>query len=730
MANFIRAANPIWWIPDLTGFPLNDEYYAFFLTNTLPYVFQPVYQDPNGNNPWAAPLQFQPAGTLPNNLYFNELEVYRIEIRHGNTSQDPLIYLIEDFVPGNNVNTSNTALLTAENMITNPQFADVYFVAPPGQTNPTFTYTQAMGGTYSVNIGPGWRLVLEGSGSVTLTQFALDGIASTNIVGDPNYYLRLNGITGWTSVKLVQRFNNNGAIYTSGAIAIAFTAAASGSSFQMQVLYHPSTGPAVPIFDAPIQVGALSEYKNAIDLDHSMNSDLDGSAFVDIEFVIPANSGSDLSITNVQIVGQSVNLPANFNVATDIPSYQQQTYERTVDQEFNNYKSWLFNKRIPSALVGWDFPLNPAQIFGNFGAVPAQPVGANKSYYAWDQTILFQSADSGITVSSPASGDLTLTAAVTTQMAVIQYLDTTETRKLLASRMSVNIAATSTTASTNGIVCTCSLWYTTDATLPNINSTGGTPPNSSSLVATLSTNGKPNSFNGTWVEVPRLIQQDAIFTVESADSTRPSEYHDYNFNDWDLQGIAAVNTATYFAIVIGTASITAADSLHIHSIGLMPGDIATRPAPQTADEVLRECQYYYEKSYEIDIPVGATTNNGIIHQSCSLLRSGGNDHLSVKNFSYIFKNKKRTIASPQFSLTFWAPDGTLGAVNLNIHRGSDNTFVVGNNIGIVGNWSQYSLTTSGFLYLQGSASSISNPQDDTLDGSIFYHYLADCRLGI
>lgn len=599
MTNFIRAANPIWWIPDLTGFPLNDEYYAFFLTNDLPYIFEPVYQDINGINPWPAPLQFQPAGTLPNNLYFDETKTYRIEIRHGNSSADQLIYLIENFVPGNNVNTSNTSLLIANNMITNPQFADIYFSTIPPAANPIFTYVQAVGGTYSVDIGPGWRIDLEGTGSLTVSQFPISGFddSFSTITGNPNYFIRINN-TGWTSIKLVQRFSNNGAIFGSGAVALAFTAQATGSSQPLTVQYVPSNSvsPPTPIFAGSIATGALTAYGNSVNIPASSNNDLDGDAFVDITFVLPV--GSDLSFTNIQLVGQSTNLPSSFNPATDTPTYREQTYERTVDQEFNTYKSWLFYKQIPSLLTGWDFPLNPAQFEGRSFA--AKNLGAvNKSYYAWDQTILFQSANNGITVSSPASNDLTLTAAVTTQMAIIQYLDQTQARKALSDKLAVNISATSTTASNNGIVCTASLWYTTDVTLPDIKS-----PNFNSIVLTLDANGKPATFNGTWTEVSRLTQQNATFTIGNPPAGKPSEYNDYNFMGWDLQGDPAVNTATFFAIVIGTASVTAADSLHLNSVGMMNGNIATRPAPQTLDEVLTECQFYYEKSYENDITAG------------------------------------------------------------------------------------------------------------------------------
>ena len=127
---FVRSANPIWYLPDLIWLPLNDEYYAFFLTNTLPYLPQNVYRDPQGMTVWTGNvLEFFPNGTLPDNLYFDPNLVYRIEIRRGPTQSDPLIgNPIENYSPGNvSGGSSATYLLTAPNLLTNPQFSDINF---------------------------------------------------------------------------------------------------------------------------------------------------------------------------------------------------------------------------------------------------------------------------------------------------------------------------------------------------------------------------------------------------------------------------------------------------------------------------------------------------------------------------------------------------------------------------------------------------------------------------
>ena len=379
MTTFVRAANPIWWLPDLTGVSLNDEYYAFFLTNTFPYVPQAVYQDSAGSNPWPSPLQFSPAGTLPDNLYFDPTLVYRLEVRHGNTQADALIWEINNLVPGSDGGSSVIVdeLTVAANLITNPQFADIDFQSP-------YTFTTVTSGTYTLDVGPGWELVLTGTGTTVLTQTAIAG--SSNLAGNPPYYLDINN-TGWTTAILRQRLENNGALFANGAIAVALTAAAVTNPETLTITYAPNNGTATNIFQKSIPVGALIAYTAAVDLPASSNGSTGTSAYVDIDFVLPGTG--KLQLTNLQIVGQSVNLSSGFDVDTDIPAFRELSYEQVENDEFNVYRDPLLFKPIPSYLVGWDFPLNPAQLWGS--TVSVESIGANTSYYAWDQTIVFQS---------------------------------------------------------------------------------------------------------------------------------------------------------------------------------------------------------------------------------------------------------------------------------------------------------------------------------------------------
>src|SRR5882757_5299791 len=323
--SLVRGSNPIWFFPNSTPQPLNNKYYAFFLTNDLHNIPKTVYQNRNGSISWSNPIEFQPSSGLPNNIYGVPDVPYRLEFRKGPTQNDPLIDLVENYFfsgSGNSTEEIFDALLASENMITNPNFSDINFVSP---------LLINVAGTY--DIAPGWKLVITGSGgNTTITQVPNAG--SSNIIGNPTYFIMFNN-SGWTSVQLIQTFSNNGAIFTGGAIAIALTAYSSGSSNVLTVSYHPSGASGVPIFNVPIPTGSPLPYKNAVNLLPSTNSDTGLSAFVNIEFALPA-TGS-ISLSNIQITGQSVPLSSGFNPTEDSPLFQESTYERILDNEYHIY---------------------------------------------------------------------------------------------------------------------------------------------------------------------------------------------------------------------------------------------------------------------------------------------------------------------------------------------------------------------------------------------------------
>lgn len=715
MSLFVRSANPIWFLVDLVGQPLNDEYWAIFLSNTFPYIPQSPTHDPEGLIPWSGgKVQFQPGGTLPNELYFDPDLVYRIEIRRGQTQSDPLIYEINNYVPENGSTNNNNDLLGGDNQITNPQFENINFESP-------YTYTQGLSGSYVVQFAPGWELVLEGQGTTVFTQLELNG--TDDIQGSPPYAIRINN-NGWDSALIRQRFSQNGAIFASGAISMSATVRGSVTVQQLTFSYNPSSpGTPVEILTATnVPVGSFTVLKGAVNLPASSNTSTGDAAYVDM--VIQLEGTGIMDITNVQVLGQSLPLPVDFVASTDIPLFIEQTIERETDLTFHYWKDQLIQKPIPSWLIGWDFPLNPAQ---TGDTVAAAAIGANKSQYVWDNTIVFQSVDSGVGVSRGSNGELLLTAALTTQMGVIQYIEQKKAREILNNAIAMNISAN---CGSGTVPVTVSLWYTTDVSLPVISS-----PTYNSIVGTLDPNGKPATFNGNWTEVPRINGISSILTLVPQLS---NNFTDNMLSGWNLEGIADVTTATYMAIVIGTASVTAANTISINSISLCSGDIATRPAPQSPDEVLRECQYFYEQSYAPGTAPATATDVGMKFAIFPFSTDGSSTDLYINTFQVDYKQTKRIDPS----VKFYTPAGTPDKVKIVTYKG-DGTIPAPNSgsnpieepIGGVAPppvWTAVGASVDGVIM---RPSVITNSMgflttEDDRHGELNYHYVADARLGV
>lgn len=708
---FVRAPNPIWYMVDLTGLPLDDTYYAFFLQNTLPYNFQAVYQDFEGIYPWSNPIQFQPSGTLPNNLYFDPSLVYRIEIRQGSTTADPLIWQIENFVPESANTNSQDNLLNGDNQISNSQFSQIDFISPL-----IFTKTA---GTYTIDVAPGWQLFLTGAGTTTLTQLELPG--NDENPGNPPFALRINN-SGWTTAVLSQTFSENGAIFMGGAISMSITARAIVLPQTITLNYVSSNGQSIPpiLSSATVITDVFDVYAGAITLPESTNPNEGDAAFVQMQIVLQGTG--EIDITNVQILGQSSPLPDDF-IASDIPAYREETIERQIDQLFHYYQTGLNYKPIRGYLVGWDFPLNPAQLLTS--TVAAQATGANTSYYAWDQTIIFQTATSSATIARGTSGEFVMTAAKTCQLAVVQYLDASQVKRILNNPISVNLAANCNIA--NGLTGTVSLWYTSAASLPDMTA-------NNSLIATISAAGKPSTFNGApgdWTEIPTRNNQDATFTI--AQSGASTNFPNIPFDGWwNLDGDEDETTATFFAIVIGFASVANMNSISLYSVNCCPGYVATIPAPQTLDEVLAECQFYYEKSYSTQVLPGAITNTGMNFQVAPWVAISTNCSLSRKSFELNYNVNKRIAPTTNF---YSPASATINQVQMGL-------LIAGSAVGTgfvnvaTSDWTANASLrnilmvpkTTGEVNVVTFSAAGGNLRD--VEGVLYYHYVSDARLGI
>lgn len=318
---FFRSFNPVWNFRGLTGLPLDDTYYAFFLENDIPYIPQNVYNTPSGTI-LANPVQLTAAGTLPVDVFFDADLVYRIEIRAGNTQADALIWLIENYTPdGTGGGGSITNTLSSDNQITNPQFSLLNFES-------SLSITSA--GTYEV--APGWSLVLAGAGMATVTREALTS-AEPNPTNAP-YALRL-ALSGWTSgtgTYLAQRFNHAGMLWSSTSTVDNFVS----SSITTKLACGANTNISATLVDSNATTLATilpvttlvnqtyTERAGSATMPVPSNPMPPGAAWVEYRLIIPGTI--DILVTSFQVISSATSAQLR---------YEQETIERQVDHTYH-----------------------------------------------------------------------------------------------------------------------------------------------------------------------------------------------------------------------------------------------------------------------------------------------------------------------------------------------------------------------------------------------------------
>ena len=711
----IRAANPIWYFPDLEGLPLNDQYYAFFLTNVFPYVPQPVFHtvdvDPMTGIPWNNPLEFFPNGTLPDNLYFNPTQVYRIEIRHGNTQADALIYEINDFVPSGSIGPSPGPGVVAgfgENQATMSQFSEVLF---SGILHITTS------GTY--HVAPGWDLVLTGTGTADVTQVPIAG--NQEFVNNPTFALGLN-LNGWTSAQLVQRFNHNGGIWSStllsgipfqdGYISMSITAQALGSNYSpISFIYKPSTGTQQNIgLPGTINTGSYQVYNQTQLLIPSDNSDTSDVAYVDM--IIQLLSTGNILISNVQITGQEVPHGATAPVS---PPYQQESNERQLDHTFHYYKDSIILQAKDTILTAWNFPLNPYQ----FNPIAVTTAAAQTQYIA-DQTILHQEATSQIATGIGTNADRfglkiqAVSSATTTKFAIFQYIDTTTTMPYWSYKLSALVKLRFNSTHSTTVRFKMLLMYRTI----------GAPPTLGAAEPITGWAGNELALAAGWTAIKPL--NDPIYTVSTSAAGADLNYV---FNSFQLP--TAISDTQYLSAVFYTldqmnSTAASEDYFVIDKISLVNNDFAIDTQPQTFDDVLRQCQFYYEKSYDTPTLPGSSTLVGVInkYQTAVFSDGSGAGNCFGAPWEFQFNTVKRAIPVT----TIFSTVGTANNVSVQTYRDGVPSALTDKIVASF--WTAGGLSTKSVEYLPNAAGVLTTAVSaDNLSCSIRFHYSAVALLG-
>jgi hypothetical protein len=475
---------------------------------------------------------------------------------------------------------------TVQNQLSNSQFVDVSF---PTDTGLDLSWTGALSeSTYT--IAPDWNLVIEasGTGSVSINRNSIVG--SLNVTTNPPYELDIVASSvNITSLKLVQRLSNNPDIWAQQFVsAVMLVQALDGISRTFSMVYAPS----IAVANSTIVEGSSGdsgyiELKGSVQLPEGTNSDDSNDGYVDIEIILPV--AGHYTITSLQLTNSDAE-PTIDNIV-----YQQDPVNRQQDFSFHHYRPQIIQLAVPSLLEGWDFRVNPAQ----WGS--SQSLAAVRSQYVWDQTIVYQSVDSAISVDRGDNNGLQVNIGTTCQFALIQYIDVSEAQQLLQSNFSTLLTAL--TDIEGGVTGTVSFWATSDSSLPNV-ATG----TNLSIVASLDANGKPATFNGNWTEIARTTGWDAQFTISQG-----SEYTQIPLEGWTASVLATAATYTFCAIVIGFSS-TDIGSINLQSVSVTPTLIASPYAPLSYSLTLNQLRRYWEQSYQQGVVPGTVTNNNAIVQ--------------------------------------------------------------------------------------------------------------------
>ena len=315
---YARGSNPVWLMDDLTGNLLDDTYWMFVLQNTIPYIPAYIYADPNGT-PLNNPIQFLANGTLPIDIYFDTTQVYRLEIRKGNTQYAPLIYEVDNYQPttGGSINPS-TASFSIDNQFTNPQFALVNFKSTLSQSNIT--------NPAPIEIAPGWYLNLTGTGNYTVTQIALNSTEANPTNAPYALEISINGT--WTGTPyLSQRFEQNGMLWANEYVSSSITCYVNGAAIVLNAVLYDSNGTLLGnvLSNATIN-SVFQEYTGVTSgpLPATTNTNTPPTAWIEYRLLLPTTV--DIVVTSFQLIPG--NLPVQYN-------YTQDTVNRQIDQTYN-----------------------------------------------------------------------------------------------------------------------------------------------------------------------------------------------------------------------------------------------------------------------------------------------------------------------------------------------------------------------------------------------------------
>lgn len=598
-----------------------------------------------------------------------------------------------------------------QNQISNPQFTQVFINS--GQST---IYTVSVATNQVFAFGPDWDFVISGTGMVTVQQIAIAG--NDKIITSPPYVLDVNVSGGITACFLRQRLNVNSGLWASTAEESIFLSGTfvaqneNAGTTGVQMFYSASSGgsPIIIVDGAFDNSGykLLTGVTPAI-IPSSTDTNSGNAGYIDI--YLSFLTASHVRISSIQVVPTLNEAGGNFLQYALNSSNREQAFMG------DYYIPNLNSRHVPSLLTAWDFTVNPFQ-FAASGNI------TNTAAYICDQTIALTGVSGNVAfaIDSVTDGLALTTAGTNDAFYIMQYLSGDDAKRILGTPLSVNVFGYRTSASNDVTMRVYLFRAPSTSTIPVL-------PTS---IGTIATNGVFTVSAVGWTEIPRsgLDTATAVLPHVSTNTHINDVTNDMSFTGWELIDSTQIGNTDKFAIVVTFGYIDASTTLSVNSIALIPNAIPSRPAPMSFDEVIRKCQYYYEKSYDIGLFAGAVSTNGAVVATQRPAATGVNLQVFSRTIEVVYDTIKRLPVTP----SFYSTDGT--AANLLILFGSTTTLNSINNAPVAGNWTVGNSGQTGCVLFPVNRTVAltalfgGSPLPAGSEALAQFHFVADARLGI
>lgn len=684
----------------------SNEYIYTQLVNPLRLSGIGSYVDENGNNiiPYLKP--YDALGAV--DLYYITVE-----------SQDHVFQFDMEAWPNTIFSSGEDIFDSSGNQISNPQFTQISFT--PSLTTGAHVYTVS-GSNHEVEVAPGWTIRTSGTGTVTVKQTA---VVDTGAITSPPFALDITS-SGITSLSLRQRFANSPRLFVGGHVNASIVVnSQNGSSSPITVSYVPSSGTAHVFFSSTIGASSVFQefFGTTTIAGGTINPTPATTGYVD--FVVTIQPSAHIQITSLQMVsvlGENSILP-----------FQQESSQRQLDFLFHYYKQWLAFKPVTNLMTAWDFALNPAQFGGPTQTIDSNAITGNCKYI-WDQTICGRAVgDYDVIRNSVNSGFQATSTVANSSFFMMQYLTKDDISDIRQTPISINVLARVGNVGDSNMKIYLFRAPPT-ASIPTL----------PAGIGTLNAAGEFTLTAAGWTEVPRADQG-----LATADLETGVPIDDMGFNQWQIVDASQLTNTSYLACVVTFSTTTLGTQTIVDSINVCSGNVPCRPAPEAPTDVLQQCQYYYEKTYQAATAPGTVTTVGsriepTFYTAVAITTDG-----YVSSFTMYFQNKRLVLSftGPTKNITFYTTtiatadrmgirvfrDGVV--VPSNVTPGANiilNPINTGSGSFDFGNYLSLSSSSNSSAMILSVDTSTLAVSWNNANGEVFlqYHFVIDQRLGV